>query len=118
MLVLACCSMMLLSIMPDAEPILKGLMRGEAVETMNRTALETELAERAAPYAASDSDDLLRMRLHHARGKLLEYRHQHVAHAERILGELNEHSGPSLLSDLSLGFWVNLESSDFTILSM
>ena len=84
------------------QPILGALVSGGAVHKMNRTSLEAELALRETDHAPWESDDVLRLRLHEARARLLERRNAHVLHAERVLAELNEHSGATFLSDLPL----------------
>jgi len=84
------------------QPILGAIVSGGAVHKMNRTSLEAELALRETDHAPWESDDVLRLRLHEARARLLERRNAHVLHAERVLAELNEHSGATFLSDLPL----------------
>eukprot|EP00966_Prymnesium_polylepis_P103068 2387370-Prymnesium_polylepis.1 len=89
---------------PSGEKPLLGqlyLARGP-IHRMARQELLDELTERGAPHGAVESDDRLRLRVHEARGALLDQRNELAQHAERVLREVEQHSGGAFLADSSL----------------
>lgn len=72
------------------------------IHKMTRAELASELSQRNTPYRVTDSDDLLRIRVHDARAALLGLRNERIMQAERVMQEVSVRSSAAFISDNSL----------------